>query len=415
MRAYVESYGCTLNQGEACEVEERLLSLGHHMVSDPAEADVAVLVACVVIEATERRMLKRLRELSSYGSKVVVTGCLAKAGTDEARRISPGAEYIAPGNLDAFEILLGRAAPAAEFEGATKETGVAIVPIATGCRGTCRYCITRLARGDLSSRAPESVIDRVAKASASGPVECRITAQDTAAYGADIGSDLVGLIAGICRLENDFRLRLGMMNPDSVMPILERLPELYADPRVFKFLHLPVQSASDRLLDEMGRRYTLAEFERVVSVFRAAYPESSLSTDMIVGYPGESDEDHGANLELIRRVRPDIVNVTRYSPRPGTEAFELGRGVVGWKAKDRSRALTEARFEVSLARNERLVGVERRALATERGKNDSTILRTDDYRQIVVRGALPLRRFYQVAVDGATPTYLLGSLPAGNR
>ena len=415
MRAYIESYGCTLNQGEADEVREKLLSLGWTTVPDPAEADVSVLVACVVIEATERRMLKRLRELSSSTNRVVVTGCMATTRTDEARRISPDADFIAPGDLAAFEALLGRAAPPVEPGGRSEETGVSIVPIATGCRGTCRYCITRLARGALRSRAPESVIARVAEVSAPGPLEIRITAQDTAAYGLDLGTDLVELVGGMCGLENDFRLRLGMMNPNSVLPILERLPELYADARVFKFLHLPVQSASDRLLSDMGRGYTLADFERVVSVFRTVAPESTLSTDIIVGYPGESEEDHDANLEMIRRVRPDIVNVTRYSPRPGTEAFELGRGVVGWKAKDRSRALTEARFEVSLARNERLVGVERRALATERGKNDSTILRTDDYRQVVVREVLPLRRFYQVVVDDATPTYLIGSLPAGNR
>ena len=415
MRAYVESYGCTLNRGEACEIEESLLSLGWTMVPDPSEADVSVLVACVVIEATERKMLKRLKELSALGRKVVVTGCLATARTDEARRISPDADFIAPGDVDAFETLLGRAAPVVEPGGATEETGVAIVPIATGCKGVCNYCITKLARGDLRSRVPEAVIARVAEVSSSGPVECRITAQDTAVYGADIGEDLVELVRGICDLENDFRLRLGMMNPDSVTPILDRLPELYADPRVFKFLHLPVQSASDRLLDDMGRRYTLAEFERAVSAFRAVAPESTLSTDIIVGYPGESDDDHEANLELIRRVQPDIVNVTRYSPRPGTEAFRLGRGVVGWKAKDRSRALTEARFEVSLSRNDRLVGVERRALATERGKNDSTILRTDDYRQVVVREVLPLRRYYQLMIHDATPTYLIGSLRAGNR
>ena len=415
MRAYIESYGCTLNQGEADEVKEKLLSLGWTTVSDPAEADVSVLVACVVIEATERRMLKRLRELSSSTNRVVVTGCMATARTDEARRVSPDADFVAPGDLDAFERLLGRVAPAVESGDLAEETGVVIVPIATGCRGTCRYCITRLARGALRSRPPESVIDRVANASASGPVECRMTAQDTAAYGLDTGTDLVELVRGISSLKNDFRLRLGMMNPDSVMPILERLPDLYSDPRVFRFLHLPVQSASDRMLRDMGRRYTLPDFERVVSAFRSVAPESSLSTDIIVGYPGESEEDHDANLELIRRIRPDIVNVTRYSPRPGTEAFGLGRGVVGWKAKDRSRALTEARFEVSLARNESLIGVERRALATERGKNDSTILRTDDYRQVVVRGVLPLRRFYRVTIDDATPTYLIGSLPAGNR
>jgi threonylcarbamoyladenosine tRNA methylthiotransferase CDKAL1 len=414
MRAYIESYGCTLNQGEACEIRESMLSLGWSMTSNPEEADVSVLVACVVIEATENRMLKRLRELSSCG-KVVVTGCMATARMDAARAVSPHAEFVPPGDIRSLEAVVGHVSSPSGGPEAPDDAGVTIVPIATGCVGECRYCITRLARGELRSRDPQGIIARIGDRSRAGPMEFRVTAQDLAAYGLDIGTDLVALVRGICRLKSDFRLRLGMMNPDNVLPMVGRLPELYADRRVFKFLHLPVQSASDRLLAEMGRRYSLADFEKIVTHFRSFAPESTLSTDLIVGYPGETDDDHASNIELIRRVRPDIVNVTRYSPRPGTEAFELGRGVVGWKAKNRSREITEARFEVSHARNERLVGATARALATERGKNDTTILRTGDYRQVVVREPLQLRRFYEVVVESAAPTYLIGSLQAGNR
>jgi threonylcarbamoyladenosine tRNA methylthiotransferase CDKAL1 len=414
MRAYIESYGCTLNRGEACEIKEAMLSLGWEMASDPADADLSVLVACVVIEATENRMLKRLKTLSSFG-RVIVTGCMATARREPALSVSPSAEFIPPGDIESLTALVGRIGSPAHDGRCRDEPGLVIVPIATGCRGQCSYCITRLARGDLRSRPTEDVVERVRKATSASPVEVRMTAQDSAAYGLDIGTGLIELVDCICGLENDFRVRLGMMNPDSVLPMLDRLPELYSDPRVFKFLHLPVQSASDRLLADMGRRYSVADFERVVSAFRSVAPESTLSTDIIVGYPGETEEDHEANVALIRRIRPDIVNVTRYSPRPGTKAFELGRGVVGWKAKERSRELTEARFEVSLARNRQLVGARRRALATERGKDDTTILRTDDYRQVVVTETLPLREFYEVVVDRATPTYLFGSRPAGNR
>jgi threonylcarbamoyladenosine tRNA methylthiotransferase CDKAL1 len=413
MRAYIESYGCTLNQGEACEIRETLLSLGWRIVPDLADADLSVLVACVVIEATENRMLRRLKELSTSG-RVIVTGCLATARKEAAQAISPRAEFVPPGDLSSFSAVVGRIGPEVDRDSG-EESGVAIVPIATGCRGECSYCITRLARGALRSRSPEDIVSRIADRTRDGPLEVRITAQDSAAYGQDLGTDLISLMERVSSLKTDFRVRLGMMNPDSVLPLLGRLPGLYSDPRVFRFLHLPVQSASDVLLSDMGRRYVVADFEKIVSAFRGAAPDATLSTDIIVGYPGESEADHEANLGLIRRVRPDIVNVTRYSPRPGTKAFELGRGVVGWKAKDRSRELTEARFEVSLARNNCMVGSSKRALATERGKDESTILRTDEYRQVVVRERLPLRRYYDVVVEETTPTYLIGGLPAGNR
>lgn len=414
MRAYVESYGCTLNQGEACEIQETLVSLGWRLVSDPSEADLSVLVACVVIESTENRMLKRLRELTSVSGRVIVTGCLATARREAAEAISPSAEFVPPGDVPSFSAAAGRVGPVVPMD-EQEELGVAIVPIASGCRGECSYCITRVARGSLRSRDPGEIVSRIAGSSSGGPIEVRVTAQDSAVYGLDIGTDIVSLMKRVSAIDGDFRVRLGMMNPDSVLPLLDRLHELYSDPRVFRFLHLPVQSASDGLLEDMGRRYRASDFERIVDEFRRTAPDSTLSTDLIVGYPGESEDDHEANLVLVRRVRPDIVNVTRYSPRPGTKAFGRSDGVVGWKAKDRSRELTELRFAVSLERNEEMVGETRRALATERGKNESTILRTDEYRQVVVRERLPLRKFYDIGVDEATPTYLIGSIQAGNR
>jgi threonylcarbamoyladenosine tRNA methylthiotransferase CDKAL1 len=411
MRAYIEAYGCTLNQGEANEIEELLMSLGWTITADPADADLSVLVTCVVIETTERRMLKRLKALSS-SPRVVVTGCMATARKEAALEVLPSAEFILPGDFGAIAEYVGRVGSPLCHPPGSSESGFSIMPIATGCMGECSYCLTRLARGNLQSRPLKEIVEKISSEVRTGPSEIRLTAQDTAAYGLDLGTDLVALMESVLGLEGDFRVRIGMMNPNSVMPLLDRLPRVFSDAHMFKFLHLPVQSASDRLLSDMGRRYSLADFEQAVSAFRSVVPELTLSTDIIAGYPGESDEDHEANMELVRRVKPDIVNVTRYSPRPGTKAFVLGRGVVGWKAKERSRELTETRFEVSTTKNERLVGTEMRALATERGRYDSTILRADNYRQVVVGDVLPLRRFYDVLITDATPTYLVGFLMA---
>ena len=154
----------------------------------------------------------------------------------------------------------------------------------------------------------------------------------------------------------------------------------------------------------------MAEFETIVSRMRSRVPELTLSTDVIAGYPGEAEADHEDNLSMIQRLRPDIVNVTRFSPRPGTKAAAQAEPVIGRVAKRRSRELTSARFDVSLEINESMIGRSMTALATERGRGSSTVLRNDAYKQIVVKDEVPLRRFYEVTIIEATPTYLIGRL-----
>lgn len=407
MKAYLEAYGCTLNFGESREMEDVLVDKGWEMVSDLEQSDLAVLVTCVVIETTERAMLKRVSELSK-APRLVITGCMATTCRGKAQRIAPLAAFVAPGDLESFSRLvepygLGRRLKAPERE------SYSIVPIATGCRGACSYCITKLARGGLRSRSPARIIESVSLAAASGPREVQLTAQDTAAYGLDIGTDLPSMVGEACRLPFDFRLRVGMMNPKSVLPMVDRIARMYTESKVFKFLHLPLQSASDRLLEHMERGYTVEEFRSIVRSVREMVPRITISTDLIVGYPGESIEDHGKNLSIVKEIGPDIVNVTRFSPRPGTKAAEADGRVVGWKAKERSRELAELRFAVASERNDAWKGASLLALSTERGKGRSTILRSDEYKQIVVPEPLALGRYFEVKVVDATPTYLIGA------
>jgi threonylcarbamoyladenosine tRNA methylthiotransferase CDKAL1 len=249
----------------------------------------------------------------------------------------------------------------------------------------------------------------VRKASAGGPVEIRLSAQDTAAYGHDIGCGLPSLVGQICDIPLDFRLRIGMMNPRNVLPIVDEVAEMFSRPKVFSFIHLPVQSGSDAVLERMARGHTREEFMGIVQRVRSRVPDVTLSTDIIVGYPGEGTADHEANMDLVRELRPDIVNVTRFSPRNGTPAACESPRVVGWTAKERSRELTELRFGIALEVNRGWVGRTAAALSTERGKPGTTILRTDQYKQVVVPEELPLGRFYTVSVEDATPTHLLGS------
>jgi threonylcarbamoyladenosine tRNA methylthiotransferase CDKAL1 len=406
MRACVETYGCSLNFGEAEELEDMLLERGWELCVSPEGADLVVLVTCVVIEKTERTMLRRLRELAGV-ERLVVTGCMATASRAAAEAVVPDAEFVPPGDMALLSSLVPVAGPPRARP--PNHPGYAIVPIASGCVGSCSYCMTRLARGSISSRPVTLVAEAVRKASAGGPVEIRLSAQDTAAYGHDIGCGLPSLVGQICDIPLDFRLRIGMMNPRNVLPIVDEVAEMFSRPKVFSFIHLPVQSGSDAVLERMARGHTREEFMGIVQRVRSRVPDVTLSTDIIVGYPGEGTADHEANMDLVRELRPDIVNVTRFSPRNGTPAACESPRVVGWTAKERSRELTELRFGIALEVNRGWVGRTAAALSTERGKPGTTILRTDQYKQVVVPEELPLGRFYTVSVEDATPTHLLGS------
>src|SRR5512137_1325924 len=167
MKAYVEAYGCTLNFGESREIEDFLVEKGWEIARDPSDSDLTVLVTCVVIETTERAMLKRVSELAD-SPRLVVTGCMATACREKAQRIAPMAEFVAPGDIESFSRLLESPVPAGKTRTNERES-YSIVPIATGCKGACSYCITRLARGELKSRPPAKIVDAVRRAAASGP------------------------------------------------------------------------------------------------------------------------------------------------------------------------------------------------------------------------------------------------------
>lgn len=412
MKVYVEAYGCTQNYGEARLMQEALVGSGHTLTPSEGDADAHVLVTCTVIETTERKMVRRMTELASYEKPLVVAGCMAAAQRDRVRALVPRAKLLPPRKWPQIVELLDAGTAcgdrAAEVESAGLGWHDAIVPIAQGCAGRCTYCITRVARGRVSSYPIEAIVAQVRRQVERGAREIKLTGQDTAAYGLDTGTTLANLLRAIDEIPSGFRTRVGMADPLTVYPMVDELVGAYASEKIFKFLHLPVQSGSDVILKAMRREYSVSQFDEIVRTFRRTYPELTLSTDVIVGFPGESDEDFEATMDLIRRVRPDIVNVTRFSARAGTPAANMGNQIVGWRIKERSRRLTRLRFEIAQEIHERLVGREFVVLVTEPGKAGTVLARTPEYRQVVLRDAASLGEFVAVRIHGATPTDLRG-------
>lgn len=436
MRVLLESYGCTMNRGEAMELRALLLADGQTIVMpETGEFDRAIIYTCGVIGATEIKMLKRIKELAEAGKDLVVCGCLGAIAESEILKIAPQARIFTPPERDRAHSHLCHSPPG-EGAGAMPQIddAIGIVPIASGCLGECTYCITRFARGPLVSRSPETVIEKAGRLIRAGAREIQITAQDTGVYGSDIGSSLPDLLMALANIPEGhsdagvemcpepspdrhlFRatsgachmFRVGMMTPNSALLDLERLVEAFKNPRIFKFLHLPLQSGSDRMLVEMGRRYTRADFLKVVNTFREAIPDMTISTDVIIGFPGEKEEDFGATMKVIKRIQPDIVNVTRFSPRPGTPAANFPHQLHGRVSKERSRALADLRFEISSRTNSLLHDRQVDALATEFRKEGSTFFRTVNYKPVIVDGTLPLGRWARLKITGSGPTHLFG-------
>jgi MiaB-like tRNA modifying enzyme len=396
-----------MNYGEGGQLSEDMSALGHEEVSSADSADIVILNTCTVVDTTEKKMIRRMSDLRKAGKEVIVTGCMAKVQTGRVSIRLPDSLIISPDRYCDFRSeVSGKYGIGCSF--AKSRHCSNIIPISQGCLGNCTYCITKFARGRLNSYDPDTIVSRFDSLVRGGAREILITAQDTGCYGTDTGTDLPSLLRLMLENKEDFRLRIGMMNPDSLMPIADDLLDVMEDPRIYRFLHIPVQSGSDPILTSMNRSYSVKGFIDLAEKLRSRYPDISISTDMISGFPGETDACHLKSLELIRTLRADTVNITRFSSRPGTEAA-LMEPVHGRISKNRSAELTEMKNRVELDNNRKMIG-ERYygALITETGKKGTMIARTRNYRPVSLCSELAVGSFADVEITDCKSTYLIG-------
>ena len=422
VRVYVESYGCTRNRADGEIMEAILLSSGYELAETPESADYVVVNTCAVKDPTEKKMAKRIRELIDSGKKVIATGCLVHVNPEAidprvsgmlgVKSIDRIAEAISVaergGKLVSVENWRERNIDKLELPRLWKSGVAFVVPISEGCLNACTYCATRFARGVLKSYRPELVLKWVKEALARGYREIILSSEDTGCYGFDIGTNLAKLLDEITAIEGDFRIRVGMMNPNHAIKILDELIEAYQSEKVYKFLHLPVQSGDNEILRRMGRNYTVEEFEEIVREFRRKIPGLNLTTDVIVGFPGETEEAFENTVELVKRIRPDKINVSRYSRRPGTIAARW-KQLPGWLIKERSRKLHRLRLAIAYEINLSYVGREVEVLVHGEGKKGGIEGRTFNYKEIILnRGEKG--EITEARITAASSTYLRGSL-----
>ncbi len=400
MKIYFESYGCTLEKSEAALYVNKMLNDGNELVRSPDNADLSVIGTCVVIKHTEDHMLKRIGELSKKSRNVMVLGCLATVNgntleSDNIKVIKPKEfRSFYTGTLDDVKIK-----EPSIFDG---------IPINQGCTGHCNFCISHISRGKLISRKPEKIIGQIKMQLETGTKEIRITSLDTAAYGKDINIDLADLINLISGINGDFMLRVGMMEPRNTYDILEKLINAYHKDKVFKFLHLPVQSGDNRVLKSMNREYKIEEAIHIIKRFKEEFPDMVFSTDIISGYYTESEESIENTYKFIEKYRPDIINITRFSPRPYTPDYSR-KPAPSNLTKEFSRKIMEMHREYMDEKLSGYHGMVLNVMATEKTEN-AYLARDVNYRPVIINGDVKLYEKLNVEIVDHGDTYLIGRI-----
>ncbi len=379
-----------------------LASLGFSETKDPRAADLIVLNTCAVKLTTENRMISRYKFLAKFDKPILVTGCLPRMNPERCRKECKGfAGLIDPNSIPRLPEVVKRimsgergiivfSQPSSDLFSLPKieiHPVIHIIPISFGCLGNCAFCGVKNVRGKLVSVPLTEIRRDFELALKNGKKEFWLTSQDDAIYGWDIGANLNQLLATLLEIPGKYRIRVGMMNPGGAKSLMPELVEYFRDPRVYKFVHIPVQSGSDEVLKRMKRQHTVKDFVDLVEAFRSEIPDITISTDIIVGFPGETDEDFQKTLGLLEETRPDIVNVSKFYPRPNTEAEKMKK-IPTQIISQRTRILASLVDDLARESNARMVGKDSLVLVSDY-RGDEPLGRTENYKQIFFEGRKP--------------------------
>ncbi|MEM4535225.1 MAG: tRNA (N(6)-L-threonylcarbamoyladenosine(37)-C(2))-methylthiotransferase [Desulfurococcaceae archaeon] len=396
MKVYIETYGCALNKSDEALMISALMSRGHRVVDTIDEADVVVVNTCTVRLDTEYKMISRIRELhklcSETGKKLIVAGCMAKVQPYTVSLVAPSASLVSPQNAGRIHVAVESKNRVVLLEGKRERNFIGvcqgkITPIAVqeGCLGNCTFCIARYARRELVSHSIEAITSAVKKAVEQGAVEIELTGMDLGTYGLDLyrRRALPDLLRTLVSIEGNYKIRIGMINPEHFRYILDDLVDvLKTSSKVYKFLHIPLQSGSDKVLKLMGRRYSIDEYRSFVKEIKRKIPNVSIATDIIVGFPGEEEEDFECTIKVIKELEFERVHLASYSIRPLTLAASMKQINTRVK-KSRMRRALEVIVTVGVKVREQYIGRVVEGFITE--KTDNWIARLDNYIPVVLK------------------------------
>ncbi|HUT99156.1 MAG TPA: tRNA (N6-isopentenyl adenosine(37)-C2)-methylthiotransferase MiaB [bacterium] len=430
---YLESQGCQMNERDAERLAAGLLTDGWRLVKNPADADLILVNACSVREKAASHALGRLRQLYSLTQKrpgllFGLTGCLAQHLGDEARDLLPRLNLLTgPGAVERLPRLVEKVKKPEDFakdldpagpEGDFDPDGdhrldhpaigphAAFVTVMEGCENRCAYCVVPDLRGPEVSRRPETVLAEVAHLAAQGFTEVTLLGQNVNSYRSK-GRRFPRLLREVARVDGIKRVRFTTSHPKDLSRDL--LEVMAAEPAVCEQLHLPLQSGSDKILGAMGRGYTRDRYRTLVRQARELLPDLTLTTDVIVGFPGETEEDFSLTAGLVEETGFASAFMFKYSPRPGTPAFALPDDVSPEVKQARLERVIGLITESAFARNRELVGRTLEVVVEGRDKRGEPFGRTRGGKPVKLPGeALEPGRYCTVEITGAGPWSLTG-------
>ncbi|XP_060705904.1 threonylcarbamoyladenosine tRNA methylthiotransferase isoform X2 [Hemiscyllium ocellatum] len=357
-KIWVKTWGCSHNSSDGEYMAGQLAVYGYKITDNSSDADLWLLNSCTVKNPAEDHFRNTIKKAQEQNKKVVVAGCVPQAqprmdyikglsiiGVQQIDRVVEVVEETIKGH--SVRLLGQKKDKGKRLGGARldlpkirKNPLIEIISVNTGCLNACTYCKTKHARGELASYSVAELVDRAIQ-SFQGVCEIWLTSEDTGAYGRDIGTDLPTLLWKLVEvIPEGAMLRLGMTNPPYILEHLKEMAKILHHPRVYSFLHVPVQTGSDSVLMDMKREYCIADFKLVVDFLKKQVPGITIATDIICGFPGETEADFQETLKLIQEYKFPSLFINQFYPRPGTPAAKMEQ-VPAQVKKQRTRTLSQ--------------------------------------------------------------------------
>ena len=421
-KVHFTTQGCSSNMRESEIMMGLLDNSGYEIAKDSGESEINVVNICTVKgDITALSEIIRLKK-KFPDKKLIVAGCITESIVPKIKKIDENASFVNTHNLgkisavvensmggNVLELLDKKYEQKVNLPSVRKNPIIGIVPILNGCNYFCTFCSTKLVKGKLFSYPMDAIREDVKSHLKSGCKEIWITSNDTGAYMAEQGGrkKLVELINQILSVPMDFKARIGMMNPGNTITMIDELIEIYKHPKMFKFLHIPVQAGNNEVLKLMNRRYSAEDFIKIVEAFRKEISEITISTDVIVGFPSETEGQFQDSLNLIEKIKPDVVNISRYAQRDGTIAAKMKMFSTN-ELKRRSKLMTELFYKIACEKNKKWLGWSGKILIDEPGNNNSWIGRNYCYKPVIVKGNFKLGDELDVKITDTTTFDLRG-------
>lgn len=394
VKVFIKTFGCALNQSDSEAMAGVLRNEGHIIVYDDKKADVVIINSCTVKNSAENKLYQEIRK--QEGKIIIVAGCAPQAdktlietklkdysiiGVNQISKIGIALKKSLEGEKIVF---LKEEKKVINFPRVRKNRIIGIIPLSEGCVGNCAYCKTKHARGELKSYKKEEIVEEIEKAVKDGAKEIWLTSQDTGAYGLDINETLPKLLEDALKIKGDFKVRLGMLNPNFGVLYKKELKKVLLNKKMFRFIHMPLQSGSDKILKSMNRKYYSKEYIDLVKELKKDVQNITIATDIIVGFPGESEKDFEKTVKLVKTLKPDVINISRFWKRPKTLAAKM-KQLDSKIIKERSIVIRRLFHKISLEKNLKWIGWSGKAVIDERGKNNTLIARNFAYKPIIIK------------------------------